>query len=270
MKFRIKTRLPSGFTLIEVVIASALMALVLVSAYACLSAGYASQKIIEPRAEVIQNARVAMALMAADLRGACVLSTETEFVGMTRTLDEARADNLDFATHNYSPQKPHEGDYCQESFYVDKDATTGHLSLYRRRNPIIAMDPLSGGSREEIAQSLRGLKFEYYDGVEWYDSWGETKTSGRETAAVKVGINGSKSGGNLSGLPAAVRITLYLDANPNRKPVKTDAPAPERSEPPLVFQTVARLNLAPAAATTASSGASPGVEAAGSPIDNKP
>ncbi len=272
MKFRIKTSRPSAFTLIEVVIASALMALVLVSAYACLSAGYASQKIIEPRAEVMQNARVAMALMAADLRGACGLSTDTEFVGMTRTLDEAQADNVDFATHNYTPHKPHEGDYCQESFYVDKDAATGQLNLYRRRNPIIAMDPLSGGSREVIAQSLRGLKFEYYDGVEWYDSWGEAKTSGRESGSVKTRNNGSKSGGNLSGLPAAVRITLYLDANPNHQPVKPDAPAPERSEPPLVFQTVARLNLAAAvtATATASSSASPGADAAGSPNGTTP
>jgi len=233
---------PAGFTLIEVVIASALMALILISAYACLSAGYASQKIIEPRSEVIQNARVAMALMAADLRAACPLSPDSEFVGMTRTVGDAQADNLDFATHNYTPRHPQEGDYCQESFFVDKDAATGRLNLYRRRNPIIAMDPLSGGSREEIARSLRGLKFEYYDGLEWYDSWGETKTSGQAPAA-------SKRSGNLSGLPNAVRITLYLDGDPQRIPA-TDKKA---SEPPLAFQTVARINLAEASAAAANS-----------------
>jgi hypothetical protein len=57
-----------AFTLIEVVISAALMALIVVSAYLCLNAAVSSQKMIEPRATVFQNARVAMALMAADLR----------------------------------------------------------------------------------------------------------------------------------------------------------------------------------------------------------
>src|SRR6185369_2943245 len=47
---------PSGFTLIEVVISASLMALVLVAAYVCLSAGFASKKLVEPRADIIQNA----------------------------------------------------------------------------------------------------------------------------------------------------------------------------------------------------------------------
>ena len=256
----------SGFTLIEVVIAASLMALILISAYACLSAGYATQKIIEPRSEVIQNARVAMALMAADLRAACPLSPDSEFVGMMRTVADAEADNLDFATHNYTPRHPQEGDYCQESFFVDKDTTTGALNLYRRRNPIIALDPLSGGSREEIARSLRGLKFEYYDGLEWYDSWGETKTPGKASTSSKVASN-------LSGLPTAVRITLYLDPNPHRTAASgSDNLAPAQTpEPPLVFQTVARLNLAEASAAAASSGASDAnasPDASGSPNGN--
>src|SRR5262249_43612856 len=39
----------AGFTLIEVVISSALMALIVVSAYLCLQAALSSQKLIEPR-----------------------------------------------------------------------------------------------------------------------------------------------------------------------------------------------------------------------------
>ena len=58
----------SGFTLIELVISAALMALILVSAYLCMSACVSTQKLIEPRIEAFQSARVAMAIMAADLR----------------------------------------------------------------------------------------------------------------------------------------------------------------------------------------------------------
>ena len=136
------------------VISSALMALILVSAYMCLSAGFSAQKLIEPRAEIIQNARVAMAFMTADLRSRLPVVARNDFLGMTRTFGEVEADNLDFATHNYTPRQPREGDFCEESFYLDKDAGTGQFSVWRRRNPTIAPDALSGGSKEEIARGV--------------------------------------------------------------------------------------------------------------------
>ena len=234
LRRRLRIRCGAGFTLIEVVISSALMALILVSAYLCLNAGLTSQKMIEPRAEIIQNARVAMALLAADLRNACPLSKDYQFLGTRRLLGEMDADNLDFATHNYTPRHPHEGDFCEESFYLDQDPETGQFSLWRRRNPTIAPDPLSGGNKEEIAKGVVGVRFEYFDGLDWYDSWGEIKSGKRDTS--------QKVQPNLSGMPEAVRITLMFDSNPKSKAVSDSG---ERViEPPFVFQTVARLNLA--------------------------
>jgi prepilin-type N-terminal cleavage/methylation domain-containing protein len=231
-------RNPGAFTLIEVMISSALMALILVSAYLCLGAGFSAQKLIEPRAEIIQNVRVALALMSADLRAACPLSKTDDFLGMTRTVGDIEADNLDFATHNYTPRRAREGDFCQESFYLDKDLETGQFSLWRRRNPTIALDALSGGSKEEIAKGVAGLKLEYFDGTDWHDSWGEAKSSDKKQ-------NSASEKDNLSGLPEAVRITLLMDSNPKKKNPDT-ATDEEKPEPPLVFQTIARLNLADA------------------------
>jgi prepilin-type N-terminal cleavage/methylation domain-containing protein len=235
----------SAFTLIEVMISVALMSLILVSAYLCLGAGFSAQKLIEPRAEIIQNARVAMAIMTADLRAACPLSKDQDFIGVTRTLGEVEADNLDFGTHNYTPRRAHEGDFCQESLYLDKDPETGQFSLWRRRNPTIALDALSGGSKEEIAKGVVGLKLEYFDGLDWYDSWGEDKTSDKKQ-------NSARASSNLSGLPQAVRITLLMDSNPKKKNPAA-AMGEEKPEPPLGFQTVARLNLADAAQGSSSS-----------------
>ena len=236
----------SAFTLIEVVISAALMAMIVASSYLCLNAAVSSQKLIEPRAAVLQNARVAMALMTADLRCACPLAKESEFLGMHRMLGEFEADNLDFATHNYTPRRSREGDYCQVSFYVDKDAESGQLVLWRRRNPTIALDPLSGGRREELARGLLGARFEYYDGFDWYDNWGEVR--GRAKAQSSL-----RERSNLSGMPEAVRITLKFDPNPKAKAAEPQ----EKSvtEPPLVFQTVARLNLAANSSSSSLGGA---------------
>ncbi|MEY4385855.1 MAG: putative ral secretion pathway protein, partial [Verrucomicrobiota bacterium] len=219
----------SAFTLIEVVISAGLMSLILVSAYLCLNAGLKGKKVVEPRADVIQTARVAMNIMAADLRAACPIAKDYQFLGMRRTLGEMDADNIDFGTHNYTPRRALEGDFCQASFFVDIDPETGRYALWRRRNPVIAIYALEGGSREEIAKSIVGLRFEYSDGLDWYDNWGDVKPPKSDDPPA-----------NMVGMPEAVRITLKLAANPD---AKKSADAPETAEPPMVFQTIVKLEL---------------------------
>src|SRR5665213_425275 len=91
-----------GFTLIELTISAAIASIILVASYLCLSAGVAGQKLIEPRTEALQSARAALAMMSADLRSACSLCPDFDFVGEQRTLGEMEADNVDFATHFYT------------------------------------------------------------------------------------------------------------------------------------------------------------------------
>jgi prepilin-type N-terminal cleavage/methylation domain-containing protein len=223
-----------GFTLIEVVISAALMALILTAAYMCLSAGIAGRKVVEPRADVIQNARVALALITADLRVACPLAKNIDFLGMNRMMGEVEADNLDFGTHNFTPQRAGEGDFCQESIYLDQDQTTKQYSLWRRRNPMFSQDPLAGGSKELIAQGLLGVRFEYTDGTDWYTTWGEVKGQARAE-------NSNRDQPNLNGMPQAVRVTLLFDSEPSAKP--STGTTEHRPGPPMAFQTVVRLNL---------------------------
>lgn len=209
--------------------------MILVSAYLCLSSAIASRKLIEPRVDVLQSARVAMASLTADLRAACPLAKDFQFLGMTRKLGAVPADNLDFATHHYTPRQAREGDYCQISVFLEKDPRSGQYVLWRRRNPIIAPDPLSGGTREELARGLSGVQFEYYDGFDWYDTWGEIPGGGKPKSALR-------DSSNLTGMPEAVRITLAFETPSTAK--AATQPDATRPEPPLVFRTVVRLNLA--------------------------
>jgi type II secretion system protein J len=228
-------RISAAFTLIELVISASLMSILLVAAYLCLSSGIASQRLIESRGDAVQRARVAMALMSADLRCACPLSKDIQFVGMDRMLGDVEADNLDFATHNYTPRRAGEGDFCEISYFVNEDRESGTFSLWRRRDPTPDDEPLSGGGREEIIRGVRGLRFEYYDGFVWYDEWGDPRSRGKKETSFKEKRN-------LAGMPEAVRITLWIEPA-SRTSRQTSARA-DTAEPPLVFQTVARLNLA--------------------------
>jgi type II secretion system protein J len=253
MKFRHGSRFAqsSAFTLIEIVISAALMSLILVSAYFCLSSAVASQKLVESRSEKLQNARTAMAMMSADLRCATPLSSKIEFLGTHRMIGEVEGDNLDFGTHNYTPKRPNEGDFCETSYFLKKDAQSDRYALWRRRDPTPDPEPLAGGKLEEIARGVSSLKFEYYDGFDWYDDWGDIN------GAAKI-ENSLKDHPNLSGMPESVRITLTLD-------VGRGGLGKEPSEPPLVFQTVARLNLSAISAQTGSASASNRVTNASGP-----
>jgi len=237
-----------GFTLIELMISATVGAMILLGAYLCLSAGLASQKMLEPRVDLMQSARVALAMMSADLRAACPLDKDYAFLGMHRAIGTADADNLDFATHNYTPRREHEGDFCETSYFVQQDPQTGHLNLWRRRNSTLAPDPLAGGRREELIQGLTGVRFEYTDGLDWYDAWGETNSE------KKSGLIAQESS-NLDGMPEAVRITLSF-AQTAAPSVPSSEETVKTPEAPLVFQTVVYLVLSDNNALPAESAAS--------------
>jgi hypothetical protein len=186
-----------------------------------------------------QGARVAMSLMSADLRAACPLSKATEFVGMPRKLGKVLADNLDFGTHNYVPKKQREGDFCETSYYLDKAPGATTFSLWRRRDASPDDDVFGGGTREELVKGVRGLQFEYYDGFDWFDEWGDPNGKERKRSE-------DTQKPNATGLPEAVRITLIV-GNSQTKPASDGLEAKEEDEePPIVFRTVARLELAAA------------------------
>jgi prepilin-type N-terminal cleavage/methylation domain-containing protein len=229
-----------GFTLIELIISAALMAIVIGTAYACLSAGVAGKRLVEARGEGTQSARVALSMMAADLRAAIPLPGKVEFLGMRRTIGEVEAGNLDFSTRNYNQRKLREPDYCEISYFLAPDKESDSFVLMRRRDATPDPEPLEGGVQEEIARGVRGLRFEFYDGYDWFDDWGDPdgKTKGMMYPP-----------SNSYGLPEAVRITIVFDPE-TRGPRKTSAPHPgplpegEGEKAPMTFQTTARLDLA--------------------------
>jgi prepilin-type N-terminal cleavage/methylation domain-containing protein len=250
----------AAFTLVELLVASALMSIVLIAAYASLHAGLEARRIVEPRGDAFQTARVALALLSADLRAACPLHKGPEFLGMRRQIGKMEADNLDFATHNYTPVKSGQGDYCCVSWFVERDPATGETRLWRRRNPVLGFDPLSGGSREEIASGVRGLTIEYYDGFDWYDTWGDKDGEAKQA-------NSFRDRPNLTGMPTAVRVTLLLDAEPAPRGRPNPDTEAKDAAPPLSFQTLVKLNLAglPSASGSGPSSSSPG---SGTPAGN--
>jgi hypothetical protein len=226
---------------------------ILAAAYACLQAGLGVQGTIETRRDVGQRARVALLLIAGDLASACRLSEDREFVGMNRSIGDLEADNLDMAASTWIPRRPGESDFCEVSWYVDKNPATGRFGLWRRRDPTPDPEPLAGGVKEEIVEDIAGFRLEYDDGFEWRDSWGEPTETGASADDWLLG--------GTTGLPDAVRVTLALA----REGGKID-------EAPQVFQTVVCVNLARKLSRAASEGldGGEGLGAAAAPSGARP
>ncbi len=236
-------RVTPGFTIIELLVAVAITMGVLAASYACLYSGFESRELVETRADLLQGARVAMRLVTSDLRNAVAFNADAPFIGMNRTVAGIEADNVDFATLNWTPEAEGEGDVCEVSYYIDRHPESGALGLWRRRDSSPDDEPYGGGLKEEIAVGIRGLRFEYYDGYEWFDEWGETDGYREERNSIGLA-------GNLYGMPDAVRITLLFESRDPGVPGKTRRGETRRSgsredhPPPVAFQTVVYLNLA--------------------------
>lgn len=233
-----------AFTLVELLITTSIASIVLFSAYLCLRAGLITQKDLESRSNIIQSGRVALDIISADLRSATPLHADFEFIGLSRSIGSKEADNLDFATHHFTPKRPGESDFCEVSYFLDMNEDTGTLSLWRRRDGTRDPEPLAGGLREELVQDVHGLKLEYYDGFDWYDNWGSTEEKTGEEDDLFYNPN-------LYGLPEAVRITLTFEVQPKREtnlqqPLINTGETEEETHQLMTFQTIVHLNLAAA------------------------
>jgi hypothetical protein len=105
------------------------------------------------------------------------------------------------------------------------------------------------------------LKFEYFDGTDWYDTWGNVDPK-------KNRQNSARQQSNLTGLPEAVRITLLMDSNPKKRNPDS-ATSEQQPAPPFVFRTVVRLNLAGAVQDAANTSTTTTPDANSSPDQNQ-
>ncbi|MFN0057970.1 MAG: type II secretion system protein J [Planctomycetota bacterium] len=246
----------AGFTLIELMIGLTIMVGVLGAAYMTLAAGYESREAVERRALVLQEARVTLRLITADLRVATPLSVDDVFTGLSREVDGVELDNLDFATHNFRPTRPGEGDLCEVSYFVDRAEPGGPRCLFRRRDARMDRELFAGGSRELIATGIAHFKVQYYDGYEWHDEWGERETADLRAAAAQDPSDPDRLDPETgepaaapfipTGIPAAVKISIGFETASWVRTSEASLRASEvkSTHRPLVFTTIVRIELA--------------------------
>ncbi|MDD5258575.1 MAG: type II secretion system protein GspJ [bacterium] len=145
----------AGFTLIELMITSVIIALVITTVYFTSSAAIGNSRKAYRQLEMYQNGLVSLERISADLRGA--------FGRLTTGKDD-----FSFITSN-AQLRPAGKDYgaIEVKYYLENGLNRSEIVPW----------PDADSEKEtstKLAPLVSGLKLKYYDGQQWLDTWDMT------------------------------------------------------------------------------------------------
>ena len=187
----------SGFTLIEMLIALAVFAIVMASVYTVMSVGLRAGN--NGGVENEQNARAAIDGVSSQLRMAFLIP------GMAMYNFDGSGSTISFFIIPAGAKNP-----VRVEYYVG-DNSKGCSGLCRKTYN----DPLNPNAaapaEEPVAPAIKTLKFEYSDGNEWLPAW-STPSTLPALVRVNVGVKSAKgtytSYETIVGIPAAAESKL--------------------------------------------------------------
>jgi general secretion pathway protein J len=213
-------RAQRGFTLLEIMVATAILGIVLVTVYGVLSRALYAKNHAEERADLYAAGREIVLKMADELEGALppTAGRNIGFIGVAGN-ERAPTDAVQFdvVIRRVFSASQGRGGRALVSYSLDPLKDTPNLYALRRQEQLLTDPALEGdtaaeeGAEQEPAEptayaaylidQVAGLRFRYLDPQtgEWLDSW--------DTTAV---TNGQQAP---PGLPGAIEITLFLADN---------------------------------------------------------
>jgi prepilin-type N-terminal cleavage/methylation domain-containing protein len=207
-----------GFTLLEIMVATAILGIILTTVYGVLSRALYAKNHAEERADLYASGREKVLQMADELEGALppTAGRNIGFIGAPGT-ERVPADTVQFDVVIRRPfsSGPARGGRALVSYSLDPVKETPNLYALLRQEQLLT-NPMSESGTDDNAGSgdpaqptvtathlidqVAGLRFRYVDQTgQFVDSW--------DTTIARPGQQG------LPGLPGAVEITLFLADN---------------------------------------------------------
>jgi general secretion pathway protein J len=230
-------RTHAGFTLVEVLVAVAVLAGIAALIYGAFAGLKRSKEGIERVGDRYREGRLAMAQITRDLQSAylslhapidqSLVITKTAFTGKRGT----PADRIDFNSfsHRRLDRDSHESDQAEISYFGSTDPkqrTTTDLA--RRVSPELDIYPEKGGRVDVVATDIDLFDVAYLDPLtgQWTETWDTTQATGQ-----------------LNRLPLQVRIVLVMNggargaADRGQSPIRLETKIPIHIQRPLTFAT---------------------------------
>ncbi|MDP8222169.1 MAG: type II secretion system protein GspJ [Candidatus Lernaella stagnicola] len=216
----------AGFTLLEVLIAIAILGMIVGLIYGSFAATVDSKEKIETGNEIYHEARWAMSKLEDDLGAAFVSknrNSKSVFLGLTSDGPGGMPmDELHFASFNHVKFNPQarESDQAEVSYFVAENPETGTLTLYRREDATPDEDNTAGGEFYELCEHVLAFDLAYYDGFEWIEEWDSRRFD--DSAEGDEQQIDNQSDEMVNTLPMAVEVRLLVDGplDPNGNPTQ--------------------------------------------------
>ncbi len=172
---------PRGFTLVEVMIAVAITAIIGVMVMGAFQRVYAAKELAESQDERFSSARVALTRMAREVSEAYLSDhyDRKQFRDpptLFRGKDGGDRDDLLFTTmsHERLVRDAKESDEAVVEYTVEADPDhRGETALFRREKPRIDGDPDHGGAKAVVCEHVSSFDVQYWDwkNQEWVREW---------------------------------------------------------------------------------------------------
>jgi type II secretion system protein J len=189
-----RRRSPSGFTLLELLIAMSIMVMLTASLYAAMSAAFRGRRTAEEALEPARRAGAALAMIEDDLESACapVGILAGEFLEVDGRGDSGQpADSMLFHAVTDEPAaRTPPAPIVRIEYALATDAESGDLVLVRRTTTNLLSPETPTPVEEVLCRHVRSFDLSCYDGLDWQAAWDSTTL------------------GNV--LPLAVTITLVI------------------------------------------------------------
>jgi general secretion pathway protein J len=177
----------TGMTLIEVLIAMAMLSFMLVMAWSTTSSVSEAQKYFEDVQERNHEIRVALNRMARDISSAYISGNEDTSLDNRRTLfrgkEDRPVDELRFSSlgHVSLWANANESEQALISYHAVRDRDDGsRTNLVRRESRRLSNEPWESQPAEAdlLLRNVERVAFEYFDprDNEWQDGWDSTQT----------------------------------------------------------------------------------------------
>lgn len=218
----------AGFTIVEILIAVAMGAMVLAAVYGAYHTIVKTTMNYSKVSDTYQTARIILDTMAKEIGGAYqpLFGDDGKmFVGVDEWYGGMENDSLSLVTTTSIRGAEEEAGYdtYEVKYYLGRGSDNG--LLFMKTTPYFNLEEPFGDVEEIIlAENIRSLNFKFFNSIEWVDSWGgeeSTETTGESEDELPV-------------LPYGVKITISIGVEGEKSPksfsVVTSLPMTPRLE----------------------------------------
>lgn len=178
-----------GFTLLEVLLATAISALIGVVLYSGMSIGFRARTTADNQTRAVQQAGVVLELIRQDLQSVVVPRGQLAgpFIGHAMGTSGSEADSLQFHTLGRDADDGPFSDGIRRVQFVLRTDVSPPVLVRRVERNLLSVNPRPA-TEEVLARDVQAFAVRYYNGFTWSQEWDSSVRDDRLPLAVEVTI----------------------------------------------------------------------------------